>query len=72
MIDRARAEEVMVYAIGLESHYFNGQRMVRSKPDSGLKKLADETGGGYFELEEDRAISRRRSRASRRSCTAST
>jgi Ca-activated chloride channel family protein len=50
VLDRARAEEVMVYAIGLESVYFNGQRMVRTKPDSGLKKLADETGGGYFEL----------------------
>src|SRR5437016_4229695 len=25
VIDRARAEEVMIYAIGLESNYFNGQ-----------------------------------------------
>jgi hypothetical protein len=24
--------------------------MVRSKPDRGLRKIADETGGGYFEL----------------------
>jgi len=48
--DRARAEEVMVYAIGFESTYFNGQRMVKSKPDGGLQKLAAETGGGYFEL----------------------
>ena len=52
MIERARADEVMIYAIGLESHYFNGQRMVRSKPDSGLRKIADETGGGYFELQK--------------------
>jgi Ca-activated chloride channel family protein len=52
VMDRARAEEVMVYAIGLESNYFDGQRMVRSKPDSGLKKIADETGGGYFELKK--------------------
>ena len=50
VIDRARADEVMIYAIGLESNYFNGQRMVRSRPDSGLRKIADETGGGYFEL----------------------
>jgi Ca-activated chloride channel family protein len=50
VIDRARAEEVMIYAIGLESQYFNGQRTVRSKPDGGLRKIADETGGGYFEL----------------------
>jgi len=50
VIDRARVDEVMIYAIGLESHYFDGQRMVRSRPDSGLRKIADETGGGYFEL----------------------
>ncbi len=52
VMDRARADEVMLYAIGLESNYFDGQRMVRSKPDSGLKKIADETGGGYFELKK--------------------
>jgi len=51
-IDRARLDDAMVYAIGLESNYFNGQRMVRSEPDSGLKKIADETGGGYFELKK--------------------
>ena len=50
VIERARIGEVMIYAIGLESRYFDGQRMVRSRPDSGLKKIADETGGGYFEL----------------------
>jgi Ca-activated chloride channel family protein len=50
IIERARVDEVMIYAIGLESNYFNGQRMVRTKPDSGLRKIADETGGGYFEL----------------------
>jgi Ca-activated chloride channel family protein len=52
VIDRARADEVMIYAIGLESNYFNGQRMVRSKPDSGLRRISDETGGGYFELQK--------------------
>ena len=50
VIERARIGEVMIYAIGLESRYFDGQRMVRSRPDSGLRKIADETGGGYFEL----------------------
>jgi Ca-activated chloride channel family protein len=50
VIERARADEVMIYAIGLESRYFNGQTQVRTKPDSGLRKVADETGGGYFEL----------------------
>jgi Ca-activated chloride channel family protein len=48
--DRARDEDVMIYAIGLESEYFDGQRQVRTKPDRGLKRIAEETGGGYFEL----------------------
>jgi Ca-activated chloride channel family protein len=48
MIDRARADEVMVYAIGLESQFMNQ----RTKPDGGLRKIADETGGGYFELKK--------------------
>jgi Ca-activated chloride channel family protein len=52
VMDRARIDEVMIYAIGLESVYFNGQQTVRTKPDSGLKKIADETGGGYFELKK--------------------
>jgi Ca-activated chloride channel family protein len=52
IVDRARTEEVMVYAIGLEVEYFNGVRMVRSRPDDGLRRLAEETGGGYFELEK--------------------
>ncbi len=52
VLDRARDEEVMVYAIGLESEYFNGQRQVRSRPDRGLRRLAEETGGGYFELKK--------------------
>jgi len=52
VIDRARADEVMIYAIGLESKYMgpNG-RMIRTRPDRGLRRIADETGGGYFELE---------------------
>jgi Ca-activated chloride channel homolog len=52
VVDRARADDVMIYAIGLESNYFDGQRMVRSKPDRGLRRIADETGGGYFELQQ--------------------
>jgi Ca-activated chloride channel family protein len=53
MIDRARAEEVMVYAIGLESQFMNQ----RTKPDGGLRKIADETGGGYFELKKTDELS---------------
>jgi len=50
VIDRAREKDVMVYSIGLVNDYFNGQQRVRSQPDRGLKKLAEDTGGGYFEL----------------------
>jgi Ca-activated chloride channel homolog len=46
IIDRARAEEVMIYAIGLASKFMG----TTTKPDAGLRKIADETGGGYFEL----------------------
>jgi len=52
VLEHARLNEVMIYAIGLRSDYFNGTRQVRTKPDSGLKRLAEETGGGYFELEK--------------------
>ncbi len=50
VLDRAQTEEVMVYAIGLQGEDFVGGRRVRTKPDRSLKKLAEETGGGYFEL----------------------
>lgn len=52
VLDRAVKDEVMVYAIGLESEIFNGQRIVRTRPDRGLRRLAEETGGGYFELKK--------------------
>lgn len=51
VLERARREEVMIYAIGLESHYFDGVRRVRTRPDRRLRRLAEETGGGYFELD---------------------
>jgi Ca-activated chloride channel family protein len=50
VLERSRDEEVMVYSIGLESEYFNGMHVVRSKPSRDLRKISDETGGGYFEL----------------------
>lgn len=56
VLEKARADEVMVYAIGLQSDYFDGRRRVRSRPDAGLRRLADETGGGYFELERKDAL----------------
>ncbi len=62
---RAQEKDVMVYAVGLESAYgassgglrgggFGGGGMGGgfggSRPDPGLSAIADETGGGYFEL----------------------
>jgi Ca-activated chloride channel family protein len=52
VLDKARDQETMIYSIGFESEYFNGQRQVRSRPDRGLRRLSDETGGGYFELKK--------------------
>ena len=52
VLDQARSDEVMIYSIGLESVYFNGQYQVRTRPDRGLRRLSDETGGGYFELKK--------------------
>jgi Ca-activated chloride channel family protein len=50
VMDRARNEDVMIYSIGLSSEYFDGVRVVRSKPDGAMRRFAEETGGGYFEL----------------------
>ncbi len=50
IMEEARASEVMIYSIGLQSVFFNGQRQIRTQPDKGLRKISDETGGGYFEL----------------------
>jgi Ca-activated chloride channel homolog len=52
VMERARNEEVMIYSIGLASEYFDGARVVRSKPDGALRRFAEETGGGYFELKK--------------------
>jgi Ca-activated chloride channel family protein len=50
--DRGRVEDVMVYSIGLENEYFDGARKVRSSPDRGLRRLSEETGGGFFLLKK--------------------
>jgi Ca-activated chloride channel homolog len=50
MQEKARAHDVMIYGIGLENRFFDGQRWVVSRPDRGLRRLVDESGGGYFQL----------------------
>jgi Ca-activated chloride channel family protein len=48
--EKARLEEVMVYSVGLENEFMNGSQRVRTSPDRGLRRLSDETGGGFFLL----------------------
>ena len=48
--ERSRVDEVMVYSVGMENEYMNGNQRVRTSPDRGLRRLSDETGGGFFML----------------------
>jgi Ca-activated chloride channel family protein len=50
--ERSRVEEVMVYSVGLENEFMNGGQRVRTSPDRGLRRLSDETGGGFFMLKK--------------------
>jgi Ca-activated chloride channel family protein len=52
VLARARLNEVMIYAIGMESVFGPPGMRQRTKPDGRLKGLATETGGGYFELKK--------------------
>jgi Ca-activated chloride channel family protein len=59
VLKRAEAEGYMVYAIGFHSKCrcgYNG-RMIETDPDPSLKKIAAESGGGYFELKEGQDLS---------------
>jgi Ca-activated chloride channel family protein len=46
LLRRAQAEDFMFYGIGLRSQVLGRS----TRPDPGLRRLATETGGGYFEL----------------------
>jgi Ca-activated chloride channel homolog len=63
VIDRARQEDVMIYAIGMRSRSRNPPMapgglgpgglqamLVADLPDPGLARVAEETGGGYIEI----------------------
>jgi Ca-activated chloride channel homolog len=54
VLRRAQTEGYMVYAIGFHSRCRCGPdgQMIDTDPDPSLKKLAAESGGGYFELRE--------------------
>jgi Ca-activated chloride channel family protein len=46
--DRAQRDDIMIYGIGLRTPRIAGG--APAAPDPGLRKIADATGGGYFEL----------------------
>lgn len=46
VLRRAQSDGVMIYAIGLQAEFLG--RVTR--PDRNLRRLAEQTGGGYFEL----------------------
>lgn len=61
VIDRARREDVMIYAVGMRSRgrhpvmpgFGRGglqEALLADMPDPGLAKVAQETGGGYIEI----------------------
>jgi len=54
VVRRAQVEEYLLYAIGMQSRGAAGPVVGRfgpdDEPDPGLRELAGETGGGYFEL----------------------
>jgi Ca-activated chloride channel family protein len=61
VIDRARGEDVMIYAIGMRSRSAQTRRpaigpgglqamLTADLPDPGLARVAQETGGGYTEI----------------------
>ena len=53
VLDDAREKEIMVYSVGLETVINANGRPQRSSPDRGLKRLSEETGGGYFLLKDE-------------------
>jgi Ca-activated chloride channel family protein len=57
VIDRARDQDVMIYAVGMRSRMRPTgrsmdirQMMLDDLPDPGLARVAEETGGGYLEI----------------------
>lgn len=56
--ERVKRAGVMIYAIGFASIEVRGGRPRLEPPDDGLQKLADVSGGGYFELSDTADLTR--------------
>src|SRR5262245_20432241 len=52
VVDRLRRANVMVYAIGFSASEYRDGRTQFEKPSENLKKMADISGGGYFEMKD--------------------
>ena len=54
VLTAALANDVMVYTVGLRTHYKGGYNgaMIEGRPDRALKRLSEHTGGGFFELKQ--------------------
>ncbi|HWQ00072.1 MAG TPA: VWA domain-containing protein [Vicinamibacterales bacterium] len=50
---RAQRENVMIYGVGIETEITVLNRRIRSRPDRTLRRFAEATGGGWFQLRED-------------------
>ena len=54
LIERVRRENVMVYALGfVDFEPRVGREPRRIPPDRGLRELAEDSGGGYYEVERE-------------------
>lgn len=52
VLSRAQAEDVMIYAIGIESRFHNNEQWTVTRPGGSFRKMATETGGAFFELKK--------------------
>ncbi len=52
VLQASLTNDVMVYTVGLRTRYRGGYNgaMIEGRPDRSLKRMSEQTGGGYFEL----------------------
>jgi len=50
VLTRAQDDHVMVYVIGMHNRLIIGGQLLQTRPDSFLRKLTAQTGGGNFEI----------------------
>lgn len=58
VVDRLRRANVMVYAIGFSASEYRDGRTRFERPSENLRKMADISGGGYFEMTDTSDMTR--------------